>query len=191
MSRLDDELKIAFKREQPSPDFVARVLARLDEPLPQRRSSFWHTLVSIFEAPRLRWAIAAAAMLVIAIVSLWQLAPRQPAVDTRQELVSQPEMPASDAKGEDKTAPEIVQQDNKRVTNADNSPDKIERKVMPVKHRSRVTARRAVPKVDPEAEAAKQKVLFALQIANDAFSDVQRAIQNESHKPNTEPERNR
>ena len=45
------------------------------------------------------------------------------------------------------------------------------------------------PQVSPEAEAAKEKVLFALQIATNTLNDAQRAIQYDTNNP--EPERNR
>ena len=45
MSRLDDELKIAFRRQEPSPDFAARLLERINS-TPEPRPSFWQRLAA-------------------------------------------------------------------------------------------------------------------------------------------------
>jgi hypothetical protein len=71
MSRLDDELKIMFQRQQPSDDFAERVLARIAaEQKP--KASFWQTLVEFFQLPLMRWALAATAVLLIGVVGFVQ-----------------------------------------------------------------------------------------------------------------------
>ncbi|MEW6128052.1 MAG: hypothetical protein AB1757_13510 [Acidobacteriota bacterium] len=64
MSRLDDELKLMFRREQPSADFTARVMARLAEQAP--KPSLWQRLIGLFQMPVMRWAMAGAAILLVA-----------------------------------------------------------------------------------------------------------------------------
>jgi hypothetical protein len=61
------ELEKALQREEPSPDFTARVMARLaEQPQPervvQRREtvSWWQRLTGFFQVPQLRWAMAGA-----------------------------------------------------------------------------------------------------------------------------------
>src|ERR1044071_2353373 len=68
MSRLDDELKIAFKRQEPSMDFRARVLERINQ-APAKQPTFWQKLAAFFEMPARRWATvgAATAALLVAI----------------------------------------------------------------------------------------------------------------------------
>jgi hypothetical protein len=44
MSRLDDELKIALRREEPPPGFAERVLARAD--FPRRRRAWWAAAIA-------------------------------------------------------------------------------------------------------------------------------------------------
>jgi len=70
MSRLDDELRIAFKRQEPSADFAARVLARIAEAKePQPAPTFWQRLRDFFSPTVMRWAVATAALLLIAAVA--------------------------------------------------------------------------------------------------------------------------
>ena len=57
MSRLDDELRNALRREEPPLGFAGRVLARA-ESMPSRRR--WWAF------PRMRWAAAAAAVVLLA-----------------------------------------------------------------------------------------------------------------------------
>lgn len=189
MSRLDDELKVAFRRQEPPVDFAARVLARLDEPMPEKKPGFLRALASFFETPRLRWAALGATAIVVAIVLLWQIAPRQAAIDSETEVATTASQPEKEStKDENKIASEVTKQADEQTVNDGGKTAKDERKVSVVKHR-RFVARRATVKVDPEAEAAKQQVLFALQLASNTFGDAQRAIQSDSHKPNTEPNR--
>jgi hypothetical protein len=53
MDPLERELKNALRREEPSGDFTARVLARVEQQ--KRRPSWWSRW---FTAPGLRWATA-------------------------------------------------------------------------------------------------------------------------------------
>jgi len=79
MSRLDDELRWALRRREPSPDFAERVIARIAlqeaTPLPER-SSWWHTLLASanpFRAERwkMRWAVVGAlACLLTAVIGV-------------------------------------------------------------------------------------------------------------------------
>jgi hypothetical protein len=55
MSRLEDELREAMRREDPGPEFTRKVLARVAAP-PAR--SWWQALAARFKAPKLRWATA-------------------------------------------------------------------------------------------------------------------------------------
>src|SRR5262249_46283499 len=70
MSRLDDELREAFRRHDPSPDFAARVIelaARQPEP---RKNGWKQTLIELLQPPKLRWvAIAVTPSLLIAIAA--------------------------------------------------------------------------------------------------------------------------
>ncbi len=62
MSRLEDELRTALRREQPSAGFAGRVLARAAQP----RRSFW----DFFHLPAFRWAVAGALALIMVVAGL-------------------------------------------------------------------------------------------------------------------------
>jgi hypothetical protein len=201
MSRLDDELKVAFKRKDPPADFVARVLARLDEPAPARKVSWRERIVSFFGMPDLRLAAAAAAaLLMIAVAAALYLMPRQGAGDGAPQLAGSETAPAkavervntNAGKTEDVT-PGTTRQDDVSAVATDQPSRRSVRKITHVKHSRNLAARERGPrfeKASPEAEAAKEKVLFALQIASDTLNDVQRVIQKDSSS-HSEPERNR
>jgi hypothetical protein len=195
MSRLDDELRIAFKRKDPPPDFASRVLARLDEPAPAKKASWRAWLASFFEMPKARWAAAGlAASLMIAVAAAVYFAPGQGAGDSRPEIAQSAPAPArppasvNTSTGEKGNPKPAEVQPNRQGTVANGSPARRR-----ITRASNLVARRAGPKpatASPEAEAAKEKVLFALQIASDTLNDVQRVIQKESG-PRGESERNR
>src|SRR5437764_1442830 len=80
MSRLDDELKVAFQRREPSADFAARVLARLDEaPARLAPPSLWQRLASWFAIPAWRFAAAGAMALLLIAIGLIVLRAQRPA----------------------------------------------------------------------------------------------------------------
>ncbi len=66
MTRLEDELRNALRRENPPEDFAAKVLARAAEQAWARRP-WWP---AGFELPRLRWAAAAVLCLILAVAGL-------------------------------------------------------------------------------------------------------------------------
>jgi hypothetical protein len=67
MSRLDDELKMALQRREVSPDFTARVMARVAG-LPAPPATPWEKFLALFRLPAMRFAaVSAAACLVIGL----------------------------------------------------------------------------------------------------------------------------
>src|SRR5437868_12637212 len=80
MSRLDEELKVAFQRREPSANFAARVLARLDEaPARLAPPSLWQRLASWFAIPAWRFAAAGAMALLLLAIGLIVLRAQRPA----------------------------------------------------------------------------------------------------------------
>jgi hypothetical protein len=71
MSRLDDELKVMFQRQEPAADFSERVLARIQAKA-QPSPSLWQRLVAFFQPNAMPWALAAAAILLAAIIGFTQ-----------------------------------------------------------------------------------------------------------------------
>lgn len=62
MTRLEDQLRSALQREDPPAGFTDRVLALAS----RRERTPWVRLADAFSVPRLRWATAVVAVLVIA-----------------------------------------------------------------------------------------------------------------------------
>jgi len=64
MNRFEDELKLALRREEPSPGFTDRVMARIAELQRQEKSrekTYWlRRLMEFFQPPRMKWAMAGA-----------------------------------------------------------------------------------------------------------------------------------
>ena len=186
MSRLDDELRMAFRREQPSPDFTDQVLKQIArQPAPRVR--WWRTLAALFQPPKLRWvAIGATAALLVAIGAA-QYARLHPAVIEDSGKVADAGEPKPEAGGNTAVgaggvkAPEIVPE--APAPKLEPKPHRnFNHRVVAVSNRTRNNAPPGVRVVNPEAEAAKEKVMLALYITNTMLSDAQRAI-SDADKP--------
>jgi hypothetical protein len=208
MSRLDDELKIAFERKQPSIDFAARVLERINEtPAPKR--SWWQTLAELFQPPKLRWvAIGVAASLLVAIgVAQYhrlhetpveeraRIAQTDAASETGNAGAKKDEIVDANDKADalDDAAPNNIEKNEQRRTVAPSRRRVIKRDAAPGSAMNQARLARATKDqpVSAEAEAAKERVLFALQIVGSTLSDAQRVIQEDSQKSKPEPSNNR
>ncbi len=64
MNRLDDGLREALARQDPGPQFTARVLAAAAA---KPKESWWRTFVSGFGPAKVRWATAAALACVLVV----------------------------------------------------------------------------------------------------------------------------
>ena len=74
MNRFDDELRLAFRREQPSPDFTDRVMARIaqlpseeKQEKPREKTDWLRKLAEFFQPPQMKWAMAGAMAVVLLI----------------------------------------------------------------------------------------------------------------------------
>ncbi|HEX8091037.1 MAG TPA: hypothetical protein VF762_19440 [Blastocatellia bacterium] len=196
MSRLDDEMRIAFERKQAPPDFAARVLARIND-APAPRKNWWKKLAGLFEQPKLRWvAIGVAASLLVAI-----------GVAQYSRLHESPfEQGASLARTDPGTKNDESVAAPDMAAAPDDAGDPAQRRsvVASRRHVNKRYAARApalnqpalavAPKPQPvsaEAEAAKERVLFALQILDSTLADAQRVIQEDMPKAKSEPLHNR
>jgi hypothetical protein len=190
MSRLDDELKVAFRRKEPSMDFVARVLERINE-VPAPKKNWWQTLARFFEPPKLRWvAIGVAASLLFVIATGGYRLLRHEPVEEGTEVAStdhQPETGGADTNKDESVVASVAPDKN--------APKQITKKrdvaARSARNQARLAGLRKEPPVSREAEAAKERVLFALQIAGSTLSDAQKMIQEDSQKSKPEPLHNR
>jgi hypothetical protein len=209
MSRLDDELKVAFQRQEPSADFAARVLKRINEaPAPQARPTLWQRFAGIFAMPVLRYAAVGAMALLLIIIGIALLRSQRTAgiENNPPQVAGSPGNPASEKPGTGNAAPDhglpgkAASGKPEDGTNASTSSTTAQHQAEPsshpggghrqIHHHAPVIARHSPPSA--EAEAAKEKVLFALQITSEALNDVQRAISDDrlnDEKP--EPVQNR
>jgi hypothetical protein len=200
MSRLDDELKRAFERQEPPLDFAASVLAKINErTAPQ--PALWQRLAALFVLPRARFVMATAALLLLVIVGaavfsqLREGSPQTPeqadvAAPGSEQLKSEPGAPQPGLQA-GQTPPQAQPEDEQEPR----EPKKIEPRRRFIKGGTiarRHAPKRAIePEVSPEAEAAKARVLFALQIASSTLKEAQRVIQEDSQNTNTGPTRDR
>jgi hypothetical protein len=71
MNRFDEELKLALRREEPSPEFTDRVMARVAElqKRDKRRETMdWlRRLAEFFQPPQMKWATAGAMAVLLVI----------------------------------------------------------------------------------------------------------------------------
>jgi hypothetical protein len=64
MSYLEDDLKMALRRTEPSGDFVDQVLARVNQP-PPPEPKWWERLSVLLRPPRLQWVAASVVLSVL------------------------------------------------------------------------------------------------------------------------------
>ncbi len=180
MSRLDDQLRKAFKREQPSAKFVARVLDRVaTQPAPQ--ASWWRRLATLLEPPRLRWvAIGVTAALLLAIGAAQVTRLRHvPVKDDGQ--VASTLTPSTENK--ENAAKSLVESAAPNAPNQTPKPETIKRGAPSPNHRAATAERQKLQELKAEAEAAKEKLMLALYIASAALNDAQKAVHDDGPKP--------
>jgi hypothetical protein len=115
MSKFDDELKLALRREEPSPDFTNRLMARIAQ-LPAaeappvqleklretgrlgaqgtgRLGDWWQRIISVFQVPKLGWAMAGAIAVILfgGIFGMMQYREHQLELRRQAELAEQAE----------------------------------------------------------------------------------------------------
>lgn len=175
MSRLDDELKMAFRRQPAPAGFADKVMESIAAQRPVRESRepgrWWRSLFGWFGGNRLLQA-AVVAMLLIAIVvvayRMFAIPPvRQMARGNERVETPPPEGPA--------TRPGLPTDPvrDQRTSNTADSPA--------VTSRVRVPPRRPEVTHADEAEAAKEQVMLALQIASSTLADAQRSVQEDEN----------
>ena len=176
MSRLDNELRKAFKREQPSDDFTARLMERVShQPPPKAR--WWQRLATLIEPPKLRWvAIGATASLLLAIAAAqFSRMQQTPVNDNGSKAVATAKAPTEEkrvepqpASGVEKTTSEIA----------------LKHRVRPLNRHHLAQARREErQELKAEGEAAKEKLMLALSIASDALTGAQKAVHDDGMNP--------
>jgi hypothetical protein len=185
MSRIDDELRKAFRREQPSADFTARLLERVAQ-LPEPKARWWQRFATLLDPPQLKWvAIGVTASLLLAIGAAQYSRLNQTVVSDNGEVarvvaspeqgVKTPEQPAAPA--EDVIAPPKEENSGLILRRS------IKRGLRPGKQQPETPRTRQVRELRAEGEAAKETLMFALSIASSTLSDAQKAVHDDGLKP--------
>lgn len=178
MSRLDDELQKAFKREQPSADFMARVLDRIAEQ-PSSSPRWWQRLAMLLEPPTLRWVAIGVIASVLLAIGAAQYVKMSNVLVVENQTVGIVE-PVPDDINRNASNPDKVQQvaaaskplqSNKRIDSYSPS------------HQPMLARRQKERELMKEAEAAKEKLMLALSIASTALNDAQKAVHDDRPNP--------
>lgn len=86
MSRIEDELRVALRPEEPAPDFTNRVMARIsalplerEEEQSKKQPGWRERLAEFFQPVRIKWAVAGAmlSLLMIATIGTYRHYERQ------------------------------------------------------------------------------------------------------------------
>ncbi|MGH9834910.1 MAG: hypothetical protein ACRD9Y_17970 [Blastocatellia bacterium] len=93
MSRFDDELKLALRREEPSADFAGRVMARIAElsaeskrEKSREKASWLQRLAEFFQPPQMKWAMAGAMAVALIVAGVGVLRYRE---NDRQRMLAE------------------------------------------------------------------------------------------------------
>ena len=182
MSRLDDELRKAYRREQPPAEFTARLLARVAQQ-PAPRARWWQRLATLLDPPKLRWvAIGATASLLLAIGAAQYSRLNQVVVNDNGEIA--------------KTVPAPEPRDT-GVVSPDNNHPRQETAVAPAKpapkikrpapssqnNRLALTRHQEERELRAEGRAAKEQLMLALSIASAALNDARKAVHDDGLNP--------
>jgi hypothetical protein len=168
MSRLDDELRKAFRRETPSADFAERVLKAVAA-APTRKRSWWDELVSLLATPKVRLvAVGVAASLLIV---LWATQSRRFQAPSPNEKDS-----VAQEKQVNPTADNNTKAPDERITGAPKTDVAVQHRP----HRRRKTdgqiSERRPEVAKSEGEVAKERLMLALHIAGASLNEAQRIV---------------
>ena len=174
MSRLDDELRQAFRRETPSADFTERVLkAVAAAPAPKR--SWWHELLSLLSTPKVRLVavgVAASFLIVLWATQSQRLnAPHNDQKTSRAKIVER-KVPAPE--NGTPVPPEIAPPGTEKSV-ATRTPRRH--------HRIRNEGQISEPRQEiakSEGEIAKEQLMLALHIAGASLNEAQRMVKAEN-----------
>lgn len=173
MSRLDDELRLAFRRQEPPPDFVDRVLSQVAAP-PVAKASWWQTFLSLFQPPRVRWAVGVAAALVILIGSLLYANIQQPG--GREEIAATPAAPSVKSEEEGEKKQEAIPEPEASPAPEKSQPPRPKRLHRPPVDSLRLARKESIERERREGEAAKERLMLALHIASTTLNEAQKII---------------
>ena len=167
MSRLDDELRKAFRRETPSAEFTERVLKAVAAAPPPRRK-WWDELLSLLATPKMR--LVAVGVAVSLLVVLWATQSNRVQVPDKKDSRAGIVEPVSPAPYNNTAAPnEVANKGTEKERFVPPHPSQS-----PIKPRRHVSERPEVAK--SEGEIAKEQLMLALYIASASLNEAQRMV---------------
>ena len=182
MSRLDDEMRKAFRRQQPSADFTERLLERVaQQPAPKPR--WWQRLALLLAPPKLRWvAIGVTASLLLAIGAAQYRRLNQVVVQDDGKVAQRSPAPQPvDQETADRKSASPVQE---AATGNPTAPRNTKRAATSSRnHRQALAGLQKQQELKSEGEVAKETLMFALSIASSALNEAQKAVHDDGLKP--------
>jgi len=184
MSRLDDELRNAFKRESPPADFTERLLARVAQQ-PAHQPSWRQKLAMLLAPPKLRWvAIGATASLLLAIGAAQYSRVNQAVVNDNGKVAETDSAPESTANNNAIVIPDgrVGRKDSAEPNRP--TPGQVTQRVnSSINHRLAAARYQKEQELRAAGEAAKEKLMLALSIASAALNDAQKAVHDDGLEP--------
>jgi hypothetical protein len=182
MSRLDDELRNAFRREQVPTGFTERVLERIAQQ-PAPRPSWWRRLAMLLEPPRLRWvAIGVTASLLLALGAAQYGKLRRVTIE-EGDKTSATQSSSGKSTSSVKPGGEVAQKDVKGPSPESSRNAKRNAALRRQLALARQQKEQKEQELRAQAEAAKEKLMLALHIASNALNDAQKAVHDDGPKP--------
>lgn len=181
MSRLDDELRRAYRREQPSVDFASRLLERVAaQPAP--KESWLRRLAAFLDPPKLRLvAIGVTASLLLAIGAAQYSRLNSGTIKDDGKVAKNDPAPETSGAAALNTKDHSPQD---AATTTAKPAQHIKRVAHPsTNHRAAPARRQEDTELRAEGEAAKEKLMLALSIASSALNDAQKAVHDDGLKP--------
>lgn len=187
MSRLDDELRLIYGRKEPSHDFTDRVMERIaresmaGESRPRAR--WWQQFAEMFTVPKVRWVAAGfAATLVVAVLAAQYARTPQVAGEPGGPITANNGAANNGAASSASREAVVTAPPQKLQVNV-KQPQPVAAKKNPRAPRS--IRERQKPSIKDESliaagEAAKQRLMLALQIASSTLGEAQRIIHDDS-----------
>jgi len=166
MNKLDEELKIALRREEPSADFAHRVLAQV-RGLPPPKRGWRQSLLTLLRPPKVIWLAAGVAACLLVAIGVRGLRAYEPST------VEGPKIVASDANRQPEGASpvEVPKENVAPQPEPGTAPVKV--KHVTYRHR-RHTLR--LDREEIEARQAMEQLELALYIASAKLNVAQRAV---------------
>ncbi|HEU4390712.1 MAG TPA: hypothetical protein VFV34_23105 [Blastocatellia bacterium] len=161
MNRLEDELRLALRPEEPPEGFAERIVELLGE-IPERKRGFIEDIIEALRPPKVRFALATSFLIVLIGLAIYYGVGhnRPPATDqvAKQDVVKDP---APESQAGIPSPPKVP---------SGNDRHKLHRPgVRPV----RTAAKRPHTQ---EGEEARERLLLALQIASSTLSEARDAV---------------